>query len=96
MTVFRVLYNHWKDYNVYRSRIPEGRNALQFLSEQLRKHRADIKAKKDASERRRLARLSAERRKKEKEERDKKRIEDLSRCCAVRLRLLAHFVHKSV
>ena len=79
MTVFRVLYNHWKEYILHRSKVPEGQSTLEFLSEQLRKHRADIKAKKDASERRRLARLSAERKKKEKEERDKRRIEDLTR-----------------
>ena len=79
MTVFRVLFNHWKEFITHRSKIPEGEDPRDHFAEMLRRHRADNKSKKEASERRRLARLSAERKKKEKEEREKKRIEDLSR-----------------
>lgn len=79
MTVFRVLFNHWKEFITHRSKIPEGEDAREHFAEMLRRHRADTKSKKEASERRRLARLSAERKKKEKEEREKKRIEDLAR-----------------
>lgn len=79
MTVFRVLFNHWKEFITHRSKIPEGEDPREHFAEMLRRHRADNKSKKEASERRRLARLSAERKKKEKEEREKKRIEDLSR-----------------
>lgn len=79
MTVFRVLFNHWKEFVTHRSKIPEGENPREHFAEMLRRHRADNKSKKEASERRRMARLSAERKKKEKEEREKKRIEDLSR-----------------
>lgn len=78
MTVFRVLFNHWKEFITHRSKIPEGEDPREHFAEMLRRHRADNKSKKEASERRRLARLSAERKKKEKEEREKKRIEDLS------------------
>lgn len=78
MTVFRVLFNHWKEFITHRSKIPEGEDPREHFAEMLRRHRTDTKSKKDASERRRLARLSAERKKKEKEEREKKRIEDLS------------------
>lgn len=62
-----------------RSKIPKGVNPREYFAELLRRHRADTKSKKEASERRRLARLSAERKKKEKEDREKRRIEDLSR-----------------
>ena len=79
MTVFRVLFNHWKEFVTQRSRIPAGVNPRDHFAELLRRHRADAKSKKEASERRRLARLSAERRKKEKEEREKRRMEDLTR-----------------
>lgn len=79
MTVFRVLFNHWKEFITHRSKIPEGEDPREHFAEMLRRHRADNKSRKEASERRRLARLSAERKKKEKEEREKKRIEDLSR-----------------
>ena len=79
MTVFRVLFNHWKEFLTYRSKIPEGEYPQEHFQDQLRRHRADMKSKKEASERRRLARLSAERKKKEKEEREKRRIEDLAR-----------------
>ena len=79
MTVFRVLFNHWKEFATQRSKIPEGVNPREYFAELLRRHRADTKSKKEASERRRLARLSAERKKKEKEEREKKRIEDFAR-----------------
>ncbi|KAL9980558.1 hypothetical protein ACROYT_G009160 [Oculina patagonica] len=78
MTVFRVLFNHWKEFVTHRSKIPEGEDAREHFAEMLRRHRADNKSKKEASERRRMARLSAERKKKEKEEREKKRIEDLA------------------
>lgn len=78
MTVFRVLFNHWKEFATQRSKIPEGVNPREYFAELLRRHRADTKSKKEASERRRLARLSAERKKKEKEEREKKRIEDFA------------------
>lgn len=78
MTVFRVLFNHWKEFVTQRSRIPAGVNPRDHFAELLRRHRADAKSKKEASERRRLARLSAERRKKEKEEREKRRMEDLT------------------
>lgn len=78
MTVFRVLFNHWKEFVTQRSRIPAGVNPREHFAELLRRHRADAKSKKEASERRRLARLSAERRKKEKEEREKRRMEDLT------------------
>ena len=63
----------------HRSKIPEGEDPREHFAEMLRRHRADNKSKKEASERRRMARLSAERKKKEKEEREKKRIEDLAR-----------------
>lgn len=79
MTVFRVLFNHWKEFVTQRSKIPEGVHPREHFKELLSRHRADTKSKKEASERRRLARLSAERKKKEKEEREKKRIEDLAR-----------------
>lgn len=79
MTVFRVLFNHWKEFVTHRSKIPEGEDPREHFAEMLRRHRADNKSKKEASERRRMARLSAERKKKEKEEREKKRIEDLAR-----------------
>lgn len=79
MTVFRVLFNHWKEFVTHRSKIPEGEDPREHFAEMLRRHRADSKSKKEASERRRMARLSAERKKKEKEEREKKRIEDLAR-----------------
>lgn len=85
MTVFRVLFNHWKEFVTQRSKIPLGVNPRDHFAELLRRHRADAKSKKEASERRRLARMSAERRKKEKEEREKRRTEDLARlvesCC---------------
>ena len=79
MTVFRVLFNHWKEFVTHRSKIPEGEDPREHFAEMLRRHRADNKSKKEASERRRMARLSAERKKKEKEEREKKRMEDLAR-----------------
>ena len=79
MTVFRVLFNHWKEFVTHRSKIPEGEDPREHFAEILRRHRADNKSKKEASERRRMARLSAERKKKEKEEREKKRMEDLAR-----------------
>ena len=79
MTVFRVLFNHWKEFVTHRSKIPEGEDPREHFAELLRRHRADNKSRKEASERRRMARLSAERKKKENEEREKKRIEDLAR-----------------
>ncbi|XP_032220371.2 uncharacterized protein LOC5519668 isoform X2 [Nematostella vectensis] len=79
MTVFRVLFNHWKEFVAYRSKAnPANQTLLQHLEDQLRKQRADVRAKREASERRRMARLSAERRRKDKEERERKRMEDLA------------------
>ena len=63
----------------FRAKIPEGQDQLQYLEEQLKKLKTDAKAKKEASERRRLTRMSAERKKREKEEREKKRGEELTR-----------------
>ncbi|XP_031550659.1 regulator of G-protein signaling 22-like [Actinia tenebrosa] len=78
MTVFRILFNHWKEFITYRSKLPADKSLLDHLQEKLTAQRAETKAKREASERRRLARLSAERKKKEKEEREKKRMEDLA------------------
>ena len=80
MTVFRMLFNHWKEFITYRSKMPAEESLLNHLQEKLNAQRAENKAKREASERRRLARLSAERKKKEKEERERKRMEDLARC----------------
>lgn len=79
MTVFRMLFNHWKEFIGYRNKVPAGQTLLEHLDEKLKVHRAEIKTKREASERRRLARLSAERKKKEKEERERRRMEDLTR-----------------
>lgn len=79
MTVFRMLFNHWKEFIGYRSKVPADKTLLEHLDEKLKALRAENKAKREASERRRLARLSAERKKKEKEERERKRMEDLTR-----------------
>lgn len=79
MTVFRMLFNHWKEFITYRSKLPADESLLNHLQEKLTAQRAENKAKREASERRRLARLSAERKKKEKEERERKRMEDLAR-----------------
>ena len=93
MTVFRVLFNHWKEFVTQRIKIPEGVNPREHFAELLRRHRADTKSKKEASERRRLARLSAERKKKEKEEREKKRIEDLARWVPdIKKKIKTHFI----
>jgi len=79
MTVFRMLFNHWKEFIAYRNKVPANQTLQEHLDEKLKTQRAENKAKREASERRRLARLSAERKKKEKEERERKRMEDLTR-----------------
>ena len=76
MTVFRVLFNMWKDFSSFRSSIND-ENLLKVLDKRLSKHRAEVKAKKEASERRKIARQEAERKKKEREEKEKKELKSM-------------------
>jgi sulfur relay (sulfurtransferase) complex TusBCD TusD component (DsrE family) len=76
MTVFRVLFNMWKDFSSFRSSIND-ENLLKVLDKRLSQHRAEVKAKKEASERRKLAKQEAERKRKEKEEKEKKELKSM-------------------
>ena len=76
MTVFRVLFNMWKDFCSFRSSIND-ENLLKVLDKKLTQHRADVKAKKDASERKKLAKQEAERKRKEKEDKEKKEMKSM-------------------
>ena len=76
MTVFRVLFNMWKDFCSFRSSIDDG-NLLKVLEKRLSRHRAEAKAKKEASERKKIAKQEAERKKKEREEKEKKELRSM-------------------
>ncbi|XP_028406218.1 regulator of G-protein signaling 22-like [Dendronephthya gigantea] len=76
MTVFRVLFNMWKDFCSFRSSIND-ESLLKVLDKRLLQHRAEMKAKKEAQERRKIAKQEAERKKKEKEEKEKKELKSM-------------------
>ena len=76
MTVFRVLFNMWKDFCSFRSSINDD-NLLKVLEKRLLQHRAEMKAKREAHERRKIAKQEAERKKKEKEEKEKKELKSM-------------------
>ena len=76
MTVFRVLFNMWKDFCSFRSSVND-ENLLKVLDKRLSQHRAEVKAKKEANERRKIAKQEAERKKKEKEEKEKKEVKSM-------------------
>ena len=78
MTVFRMLFNHWKEFIGYRNKVPADQTLQEHLDQKLKALRAEHKAKREASDRRRQARLSAERKKKEKDDKERKRMEDLT------------------
>ncbi|XP_066929473.1 regulator of G-protein signaling 22-like [Clytia hemisphaerica] len=64
-TIFRIMFNFWKDFLSFRSQANEHGNLQEALSELERQHTHDIKRKKLLTERRRLNRLVAEKRKKD-------------------------------
>ncbi len=76
MTVFRILFNMWKDFCSFRSSVND-ENLLKVLDKRLSQHRAEVKAKKEANERRKIAKQEAERKKKEKEEKEKKEVKSM-------------------
>lgn len=87
MTVFRVLFNMWKDFCSFRSSIND-ENLLKVLDKKLIQHRADVRAKKEANERKKIAKQEAEKRRKEKEEKEKKELKSMEQLMRYRKRLL--------
>ena len=59
------MFNFWKDFLSFRSQANEHGNLQEALSELERQHTHDIKRKKLLTERRRLNKLVAEKRKKD-------------------------------
>ena len=68
------MFSYWKEFVTFKASIEEEKLG-QHLEELDKKHKAQIKAKRMVTERRRLARIAHEKRKKERveEERSKER-----------------------
>ena len=64
------MFNHWKEFLSFRSSIEEPK-IKQHLEELHKKHKAELRAKRMITERRRLAKVAYEKRKKEKEEKER-------------------------
>ena len=84
MTVFRILFNMWKDFCNFRSSVSD-ENLLRVLDKRLLQHRAEVKAKKEANEKKKLAKQEAEKKKKEKEEKDKKELRSMEQLMRYKL-----------
>jgi len=69
-TVFRIMFNHWKEFLTFHASIEESKVG-QHLEELQKKHKAEVRAKRMIADRRRLAKVAFEKRKKEKEERER-------------------------
>lgn len=63
-TVFRLLYNFWKEYSIFRSQLDDGVNPAQSLQNLQKQHADDVTRKKMLIERRRLSKLINEKKKK--------------------------------
>ncbi|XP_057307989.1 uncharacterized protein LOC130645879 [Hydractinia symbiolongicarpus] len=63
-TVFRLLYNFWKEYSIFRSQLDDGVSPAQSLQHLQKQHADDITRKKMLIERRRLSKLINEKKKK--------------------------------
>ena len=76
------MFNHWKEFLSFHSSIEESKLS-QHLEELHKKHKAEIRAKRMVADRRRLAKVAYEKRKKEKEEKERVKEKpkvDATRC----------------
>ena len=64
------MFNHWKEFLTFHASIEESKVG-QHLEELQKKHKAEVRAKRMIADRRRLAKVAFEKRKKEREERDR-------------------------
>ena len=71
-TVFRIMFNHWKEFLTFHASIEESK-VSQHLEELQKKHKAEVRAKRMIADRRRLAKVAFDKRKKEREERERNR-----------------------
>lgn len=55
----------------------DGDNLLEILEERLQRHRVETKAKRDAQERKKIAKMEADKKKKEKEEKEKRELRSM-------------------
>lgn len=62
--MFRLLYNFWKEYSIFRSQLDDGVNPAQSLQNLQKQHADDVTRKKMLIERRRLSKLINEKKKK--------------------------------
>ena len=76
MTVFRVLFNMWKEFCSFRSTMKDG-SLLEVLEKKLLQHRIEVRQKREASERKKLAKQEAEKKRKEKEEKERKDLKSV-------------------
>lgn len=76
MTVFRVLFNMWKEFCTFRSTV-KNESLLEVLEKKLQQHRLEVRMKREASEKRKLAKQDAEKKRKEKEEKERKELKSM-------------------